>query len=133
MMRKLALVPLCLILLLLGCDTNSTNPGHHSAEEIANAKPKPVAKPLPSSEDSAGPADGASLYAQNCGVCHKDGANGAPPLYGLMHRREFPSGTPATPARLKDTIRMGRANMPGFANQLSDAQIDAIVQYVGTL
>ena len=129
-MRKFAFIPIALLALLVGCDTNSTNPGHHTAEEVANAKPKPVVKPLPSSQTSEGPVDGGQLYAENCGTCHKDGANGAPPLYGLMHRREFPSGTPATPARLKDTIKMGRANMPGFANTLSDQQIDAIVAYV---
>jgi mono/diheme cytochrome c family protein len=132
-MRKLVFIPIALLLIAVACDTNSTNPGHHTAEEIASAKPKPVTKPVPSVQTSAGPVDGAQLYAENCGTCHRDGANGAPPLYGIMHRREFPSGTPSTPARLKDTIRMGRANMPGFANTLNDQQIDAIVQYVGTL
>ena len=75
---------------------------------------------------------GAELYAQNCAICHREGRNG-PPLEGIMNRREFPSGTPANDARLKDTIRLGRAMMPAFSNTLTDAQIDAIVQYVHTL
>jgi mono/diheme cytochrome c family protein len=80
-----------------------------------------------------GSLNGQELYNQYCGICHKDGKNGAPPLYGVMNRRELPSGTPATPARLADTIKMGRANMPAFANTLSDEQISAIVEYVKTL
>jgi mono/diheme cytochrome c family protein len=50
-----------------------------------------------------------------------------------MNRREFPSGTPANDARLKDTIKMGRAMMPAFSNTLTDEQVNAIVQYVHTL
>ena len=87
-----------------------------TAEEIANAKPKPVAAAAPKGiQQSAANTNGAQLYAQNCAICHSEGKNG-PPLEGIMNRREFPSGTPVNDARLKDTIKMGRAMMPAFSN-----------------
>jgi mono/diheme cytochrome c family protein len=132
-MRKLLFVPLLLLVALAGCDTSNTNPGGHTPEEIANAKPKPVAPAAPkAAQQSAGSTDGAELYGQYCAVCHNQGKNG-PPLEGIMGRREFPSGTPANDARLKDTIKMGRAMMPAFTNTLTDEQINAIVKYVHTL
>jgi|SRR6185369_15468269 len=132
-MRNLLFVLSCLLLVLCGCDTSNTNPGGHSAEEIANAKPKPVAAAAPKGiQQSAANTNGAQLYAQNCAICHSEGKNG-PPLEGIMNRREFPSGTPVNDARLKDTIKMGRAMMPAFSNTLTDEQVDAIVKYVHTL
>ena len=42
-MRIAFFLPLLLLISLVGCDTSNTNPGGHTAQEIANAKPKPVA------------------------------------------------------------------------------------------
>src|SRR3954468_20111009 len=131
-MRNLVFT-LCCLVLLCGCDTSNTNPGGHTPEEIAHAKPKPVAPaPPPSATATNVNTNGAELYNQYCAVCHNGGKN-APPLEGIMGRREFPSGTPANDARLKDTIKMGRAMMPAFSNTLNDEQVDAIVKYVHTL
>ena len=131
-MRNLVCFLVFMLAILCGCDTSNTNPGGHTAEEIANAKPKPVTPAVKPAEPSNVNLNGAELYAQNCAICHAGGKNG-PPLEGIMNRREFPSGTPANDARLKDTIRMGRAMMPAFSNTLTDAQINAIVQYAHTL
>ena len=131
-MRNAFFLPLFLLALLCGCNTSNTNPGGHTAEEIANARPKPMAPAIKTVEPTNVNLNGAQLYAQNCAICHAEGKNG-PPLEGVMNRREFPSGTPVNDARLKDTIKMGRAMMPAFTNTLTDAQIDAIVQYVHTL
>jgi mono/diheme cytochrome c family protein len=133
-MRKLALIPLTLVLSLIACNTSNTNPGGHTPEEIAKAKPAPVSPAQhPAPVPTAGSADGQELFNQYCAVCHKDGKNGAPPLAGVMKRRELPSGTPANDARLRDTIKMGRANMPGLGDVLNDEQVNAIVAYVKTL
>ncbi len=131
-MRNFFWLPLFLLISLIGCNTSNTNPGGHTAEEIANAKPKLVAPAAKPAEPTNVNLNGAELYAQNCAICHREGRNG-PALEGIMNRREFPSGTPANDARLKDTIRLGRAMMPAFSNTLTGAQIDAIVQYVHTL
>jgi mono/diheme cytochrome c family protein len=130
-MRNLVFALFCFLIVLCACDTSSTNPGHHTPEEIANARPKPVA-PAARGVQSGGNMSGAELFAQYCAVCHAQGKNG-PPLEGIMSRREFPSGTPANDARLRETIKMGRAMMPAFSNTLSDEQVEAIVQYVHTL
>jgi mono/diheme cytochrome c family protein len=134
-MRRVALISLTLLSLTLACDTSNTNPGGHTPEEAAKAKPVPVGPVShPAAPVSTGRSvNGAELFNEYCAVCHKDGKNGAPPLVGVMKKRELPSGTPANDARLKDTIKMGRANMPGMANVLSDQQVDAIVAYVKTL
>src|SRR5262249_46013947 len=118
---------------LLGCDTGSTNPGHHTPEELAKAKSKPATTPAVQHEQS-GPVNtnGAMLYAQYCAGCH-DGGKAGPRLEGIMSRREFPSGTPANDARLEDTIVMGRAMMPAFRGVLTEEQVKAIVAYVHTL
>jgi mono/diheme cytochrome c family protein len=131
-MRSLVFAPIFLLIVLCGCDTSNTNPGGHTPEEIANAKPKPVAPVAPSQNQGAVNTNGAELYAQYCGVCHNEGRNG-PSLQGVMNRREFPSGTPVNDARLRDTIKMGRAMMPAFGSTLTDEQISAIIQYVHTL
>ncbi len=130
-MRTLAFLLLLLIATLFGC--GNTNPGNHTPEEIANAKPKPMVKVAQAVPAMGGSLDGPQLYAQNCGTCHRDGANGAPPMAGMLSRRELPSGTPANDGRVCDLIKMGRANMPGFANTLTDEQISAIISYMHTL
>lgn len=133
-MRMESLIFLLLALFLTGCNTSHTNPGGHTPEEIAKAKSAPVAPSHPAPPvASGGNVNGQELFSQYCAICHKDGKNGAPPLAGVMKRRELPSGTPANDARLRDTIKMGRANMPGLANVLTDEQVDAIVAYVKTL
>jgi mono/diheme cytochrome c family protein len=131
-MRNVVFIPFCCLMLLCGCDTSNTNPGGHTPEEIANAKPKPLAPAAAPSAATNVNTNGAQLYGQYCAVCHNEGKNG-PPLEGIMGRREFPSGTPANDARLKDTIKMGRAMMPAFSNTLTDEQVNAIVKYVHTL
>lgn len=129
---RLALT-LGLLLSLFGCNTGSTNPGHHSPEELAQAKSKPAANPAEASPQSANVnLNGAELYTQYCAGCHAGGKNG-PPLEGAMSRREFPSGTPVNDARLRDTIEMGRAMMPAFKGSLTPEQVTAIVQYMHTL
>jgi mono/diheme cytochrome c family protein len=137
-MHKLLLI-FGLALALTACNTNTTNPGGHSLEET-QAKQRENEQKRAAEASQPKPAqpanlnlNGGELYAQNCAICHKDGANGAPPLAGIMNRRELPSGSPATDASLRNTIKMGRANMPAFSNVLTDEQINAIVAYVRTL
>lgn len=126
---------LVLTIALAACNYGGTNPGGHSAEEIAKAErqPPPAApKPATAATSSSGTNDGKQLYGQYCGVCHNDGKNG-PSLAGVFQKRELPSGTPANDARVKDTIKMGRAMMPAFNGALNDDQIDAIIAYLHTM
>lgn len=71
--------------------------------------------------------EGAQLYRQHCATCHGDARTGA----------MGPALLPENLARLKPaeaavTIRSGRPStqMPGFAGQLDDAQIAALVDFI---
>jgi len=136
-MRILSLI-FVLAMTSTACNTNTTNPGGHTLEETQakqrENEQKRASQPAPP-QQTQGPVNvnGPELYAQNCAVCHKDGANGAPPLAGILNRRELPSGAPATDASLRNTIKMGRANMPAFSGVLTEDQISAIVAYMHTL
>jgi len=138
--RTFSLLPtLALAATLAACSgASSKNPGGHSPEEIARAeqqKPAVPVKPAPVAETAAaggGNYDGQQLFAQYCLPCHREGKNG-PPLNGVFARRELPSGTPANDARMKETIKMGRAMMPAFTGVLNDDQVNAIVSYLHTI
>jgi mono/diheme cytochrome c family protein len=124
-------------LFIAGCNgATSTNPGGHSAEEIARAEhqgpPPAPSQSAPAPTASSGSTDGQQLYVENCAACHNGGKAG-PPLEGVFQRRELPSGTPANDAMVKQTILMGRAMMPAFQGKLSQEQVNAIVQYMHTM
>lgn len=86
--------------------------------------------------------EGHGLYQQHCSVCHKADASGTrdwktkdangnyppPPLNGTAHTWHHPLFI------LRKTIREGGVPlggvMPGFANQLNDSEIDAIIAWV---
>jgi mono/diheme cytochrome c family protein len=136
---RTALLIVSLTLALAACNTNTTNPGHHSVEETQakqreneQKRAAQASQPQPVQQASVN-LNGGQLFAQNCAICHRDGANGAPPLAGVMKRRELPSGTPVNDVNVGNTIKMGRANMPAFGGVLSDEQIKAIVGYLHTL
>lgn len=72
-----------------------------------------------------GETDAGQLFASNCGSCHtlaKAETSGTigPPLDDLQR----------SPAEVEEQIRNGGGGMPAFGDQLSDAQIDALVQYL---
>lgn len=81
-------------------------------------------------EEPPGP-DGAAVFADNCAVCH--GANGegnpalgAPALGGVVDEHGA--------AAVEQTIRTGVPPlMPAWEGQLTDAEITAVVEFVGTL
>jgi mono/diheme cytochrome c family protein len=136
-MKIISLLILGLTLAFAACDYGGKNPGGHSPEEISRVASEPPRTPAPRASAAApeagtGNYDGQQLYGQYCGVCHGDGKS-APSLAGVFARRELPSGTPANDARVKDTIKMGRAMMPAFGGTLNDGQMDAIIAYLHTM
>ena len=129
------LLPISLLMFAVACNYGGKNPGGHTPEEIARVEHQPAPtppKPAAAPAADTGNYDGQRLYSQYCGACHNEGKS-APSLAGVFQRRELPSGTPANDARVKDTIKMGRAMMPAFNGVLNDGQVDAIVQYLHTI
>ena len=79
--------------------------------------------PAPASSEASAPADvtdGAELYAAYCAGCHgADGGGGsAPPVTG------DDSG------EVSRLVSDGAGGMPGFAGQLTQAQIEAVSEFV---
>lgn len=76
-------------------------------------------------ETTEGGADGAAVFASNCGTCHtlaaagSDGTTG-PNLDDLMPDEET----------VENQVRSGGGGMPAFEGQLSDAEIEAVATYV---
>jgi mono/diheme cytochrome c family protein len=69
-------------------------------------------------------ADGAALYQQYCAACHgpNGGGGSGPRLAGNRNA--------GRPGNVESLIRVGRGTMPGFAGQLSDAQVETLRDWV---
>ena len=81
-------------------------------------------------------ARGRRLFNQSCMQCHEaysSTTRNGPSLEGVFKKQSLPSGIPANDDRVRETILLGRAKMPGFHNLFSDDQIDDLVAYLHTL
>lgn len=72
---------------------------------------------------------GQQIFNQTCAVCHRNGEHG-PNLVGLYKKRYMSNGMPVNDDRVRDTIRMGRAMMPGFGDLLNQQQIEDVIAYL---
>ena len=75
-------------------------------------------------------ADGAALYAQRCAMCHGADAKGG--MGPDLTTDDYVYGK--SPAEVTESIAAGRDNgMPAFANQLSQEEVQALVDYLLSL
>ncbi|MGA7907330.1 MAG: cytochrome c [Candidatus Sulfotelmatobacter sp.] len=82
-------------------------------------------------------AAGRRIYDDNCDRCHEPystrGKKG-PGLKGVFQQKYLPiSGLPANDERVSDIIRLGRKEMPGYSQKLSQQEIDDLLAYMHTL
>lgn len=89
------------------------------------------------SDALAGHERGRAIYARTCSVCHGDRGNGASWAAANMTKPPENFTSPAARAKLKRermiaSVTHGRPDtaMPGFASQLKQADIEAVVDYV---
>jgi mono/diheme cytochrome c family protein len=80
---------------------------------------------------------GRRIYDNYCDRCHAPyssrGRQG-PSMKGVFQRQYLPmSGMPADDDRVTDIVRLGRNKMPGFAQVLSQQQINDLLAYLHTL
>ncbi len=80
---------------------------------------------------------GRHLYDEYCDRCHAPystrGRQG-PGLKGMFKKQYLAvSGIPANDARVGEIIRIGRGKMEGFANVLTQQQLDDLLAYMHTL
>src|SRR5579863_6486160 len=82
-------------------------------------------------------AAGRKIYDAKCDRCHEPystrGKKG-PGLKGVFKQPYLSiSGLPANDERVSDIIRLGRKEMPGYSQTLSQQDIDALLAYLHTL
>jgi mono/diheme cytochrome c family protein len=80
---------------------------------------------------------GRHIYDQNCDRCHSAYSSKerkGPSLKGVFQRQYLTvSGMPANDDRVSDIIRMGRNNMQGFGQVLTQEQINDLLAYLHAL
>ncbi len=82
-------------------------------------------------------AAGRKIYDAECDRCHEPystrGKKG-PGLKGVFqHKYLSLSGLPANDDRVGNIVRMGRNEMPGYGQKLSDQEIQDLLAYLHTL
>jgi mono/diheme cytochrome c family protein len=82
-------------------------------------------------------AAGRKIYDSHCDRCHDPystrGRKG-PGLKGVFKQPYLSvSGLPANDERVVDIIRLGRKEMPGYSQTLSQQDIEALLAYLHTL
>jgi len=82
-------------------------------------------------------AAGRKIYDAECDRCHEPystrGKKG-PGLKGVFqHKYLSLSGLPANDERVSNIIRMGRNEMPGYSQKLSEQDIQDLLAYLHTL
>jgi len=82
-------------------------------------------------------AAGRKIYDAECDRCHEPystrGKKG-PGLKGVFqHKYLSLSGLPANDDRVTDIIRLGRGEMPGYAQKLSSQDVQDLLAYLHTL
>ena len=80
---------------------------------------------------------GRRIYDAECDRCHQPystrGRKG-PGMKGIFQHKYLPlSGLPANDERVRDIIRLGRNEMPGFSQKLSQQDIEDLLAYLHTL
>jgi len=71
-----------------------------------------------------------------CAACHNPRPSApvqGPTLQGIFKKQYLPSGAPANDDRVRQTIQLGRKDMPSFGNLLNDSQIDDLIAYLHSI
>lgn len=72
----------------------------------------------------------ASLFRQNCAVCHGQEANGKEMDGKLVPSLRYGDATKKTEEEIYQQIKEGKLPMPSFKNQLSEKEIRGMVNFV---
>lgn len=81
-------------------------------------------------------AAGSITFRAHCALCHNP--HSTKPLHGpglarLFQKQNLPSGLPANDDRVRDSINLGRGDMPKFAEILDERQMKDLLKYLHTL
>ena len=106
-------------------------------ETVAKKAGRPAAPPRPVPWEKSRLRTGQALYRENCVVCHdvdqEETRKLGPSFHHLFRREKMPksSGKPDR-SYIAGRIRFGGTVMPAFANKLTDAQIEILIDYLAT-
>ncbi len=78
-------------------------------------------------ENKPSGASGATLYQDQCSLCHGDDRRGSPPAFPSL----VDIGNTRTADQIRATIQHGQGRMPSFPG-FSDEQLDALIRYLRT-
>ena len=81
-------------------------------------------------EENSSP--GEAVFKQKCALCHGADGSGNTPLGKQLQAANLGSKEvqKRTVAEMRKQVHDGRANMPAFGDQLSDQEINQVVQFV---
>ncbi|MCP3990732.1 MAG: PKD domain-containing protein [Actinomycetia bacterium] len=91
---------------------------------VGTGRPPPdlAAGTSPDAVDGGATGAGSEIFGASCAGCHSPGGIG-----GDL------AATELTPSELRSVVADGTGAMPGFANQLTDEELDLVVEYMATL
>ena len=83
-------------------------------------------------QQGAKSSPGASTFKNKCVLCHGVDGAGKTPLGKQLQAADLGSKDvqKLSNAELHKIVHNGQANMPAFADQLSDSEIDQVIKYV---
>ncbi len=72
----------------------------------------------------------ASLFRQNCAICHGIEANGKEMDGRLIPSLRYGAAATKTEAEIYEQIKHGKLPMPAFENQLTEEEIQQMVKFI---
>lgn len=72
----------------------------------------------------------ASIFRQNCAVCHGNEANGKETDGKLIPSLRYGEAATLTEEQIYQQIKEGKLPMPAFKNQLTDDEIKRMVKFI---
>jgi len=78
-------------------------------------------------------ADASALWAQNCASCHGKDASGNTAMGKKLGLKDYSKEQGFSDAEAAEVIKNGRGKMKGYKDELSDADVQALVAYVRSL
>lgn len=81
---------------------------------------------------AADDASGKSIYTSKCAICHGPKGDGNSPIGKTLNVPDFHSAQAqkVTEDEMKAIVANGKNKMPAFKDNLTDTQIDQVVDYV---
>ena len=86
-------------------------------------------------QETGKPAAGASIFKSKCVLCHAADGSGNTPLGKQLQAADLRSKDvqKLSDAEMRKIVHDGQANMPPFADQISNEEIAGVVKYIRAL